>query len=184
MSAIHTEEVNGYRIQIWPDEDVGNPRTEYDNMGHMICWHTRHNLGDEHDMDTQELKAILNQKGVIYLPLFLYDHSGITMSTGNSYPYNDQWDAGQVGFIYATPADIRKNFNCKKITKAIKERALKNLQSEVEIYDLFIRGEVYGYVVHTESCWGFYGFDWCLEDARSTAKNLPALTNIEEGAVV
>lgn len=45
-----------------------------------------------------KVKAALDEK-VAMLPLFLYDHSGITMSTG---PFHCPWDSGQVGFIYMT----------------------------------------------------------------------------------
>lgn len=37
-----------YLIQIMLDDEPLNPRTDYDNFGHMVCWHSRYNLGDEH----------------------------------------------------------------------------------------------------------------------------------------
>lgn len=50
-----------------------------------------------------------------------------------------------------------------------KKAALRWLQGEVETYDMYLQGEVYGYVVdeledeedddwneNTDSCWGFY----------------------------
>ena len=44
-----------------------------------------------------------------WLPLWLYDHGGITMSCGTrSYPYNDAWDSGQVGWIVALKATLFK----------------------------------------------------------------------------
>jgi hypothetical protein len=51
----------------------------------------------------------------------------------------------------------------KRITKPILERARKNLLAEVEIYDQYLRGEIYGYGIYDEdggdidSCWGFFG---------------------------
>ena len=47
------------------------------------------------------LKELAERKNVV-LPLYLYDHSGITMSCDLTYPYNDRWDSGQVGWIYAS----------------------------------------------------------------------------------
>lgn len=45
-----------YLLQIMQDEDPLNPRTEYDNFGHMICWHSCYRLGDEHQFeDTNDL---------------------------------------------------------------------------------------------------------------------------------
>ena len=47
------------------------------------------------DLGFEDCKRLLKDK-VFYLPLYLYDHSGITMSTGS---FCDSWDSGQVGFI-------------------------------------------------------------------------------------
>ena len=34
-----------YLLQIMMDDEPLNPRTDYDNFGHMACWHRRYNLG-------------------------------------------------------------------------------------------------------------------------------------------
>ena len=34
-------------FKIYTDEDAANPRTEFDNVGTMVCWHRGYNLGDE-----------------------------------------------------------------------------------------------------------------------------------------
>jgi hypothetical protein len=43
-----------YKLKIEYDEDGLNPRTDYDNFGHMICWHSRYNLGDENNYNEPE----------------------------------------------------------------------------------------------------------------------------------
>ena len=49
----------------------------------------------------ERLMKVISQK-YLMLPLYLYDHSGITMNTtGFSCP----WDSGQVGWIYAFKED-------------------------------------------------------------------------------
>lgn len=49
-----------------------------------------------------------------------------------------------------------------------RKRAIEVMEGEVEVYDQYLRGEVYGYTlyeqedgewVEQESCWGFYGDD-------------------------
>lgn len=53
--------------------------------------------------------------------------------------------------------------------------AEKYLKSEVETYDQYLTGDVYGYVIEDkegeelDSCWGFYGEEYCLEEAKSIA---------------
>jgi hypothetical protein len=49
-----TEEYKGYTIKVEYDEDAQNPRTEWDNVGVMCCWHSRYDLGD---MDNNGLKG-------------------------------------------------------------------------------------------------------------------------------
>lgn len=48
------------------------------------------------EMYTPELIGLCEDK-VAILPLYLYDHSGLTMSTSD---FGDRWDSGCVGFIY------------------------------------------------------------------------------------
>lgn len=174
---------------ILQDTSPDNPRDSYyqENLGNMVCWHSRYNLGDKHnwddpidfaqdlalvntswsellqyikdghtknlrlvpegeryqlqsrgiydkdkwaDMDgfwfpadfsdsaaiskhlweeeqgeitdvlqemyTSELIGLCKDK-VAILPLYLYDHSGLAMSTND---FGDRWDSGCVGFIY------------------------------------------------------------------------------------
>lgn len=60
--------------------------------------------------DLKELLA--EQKDIILLPLYLYDHSGLSMSTGSfvGRAVHAEWDSGQVGYIYADHDDILNNF--------------------------------------------------------------------------
>jgi hypothetical protein len=37
---------NGHTLKIYYDTEPLNPRTDWDNIGHMCCWHTRYQLGD------------------------------------------------------------------------------------------------------------------------------------------
>ena len=54
----------------------------------------------------ERLMKVISQK-YLMLPLYLYDHSGITMNTtGFSCP----WDSGQVGWIYASKEDALREF--------------------------------------------------------------------------
>jgi hypothetical protein len=60
---------------------------------------------------------------------------------------------------------LRNVYNIKKVTKKYIDRAMKVLLAEVDTYDNYIRGEVYGYILLDEngevedSCNGFIGSD-------------------------
>ena len=92
-------------------------------------------------LSTGELFSLVEQmEGMVILPLYLYDHSGITMNTtGFSCP----WDSGKV-----TPETV--------------EKARQVLEGEVKSYDYFLTGQCYGFQlfredVEVDSCWGFLG---------------------------
>jgi hypothetical protein len=136
----------------------------------MICNHRKYDLGDKHIINFKNInswaeleKQIRRSYNVaVMLPLYLYDHSGITMNTtGFSCP----WDSGKVGYIIATKEMIRAEYGIKRINKGLLEKIEQYLIGEVKIYDQYISGDVYNFLIedmngnHIDSCGGFYGSD-------------------------
>lgn len=180
MESIEEEKYHGYTIKIYQDEEPGSPR-EWDNFGKMVCFHRGYDLGDKHDMSADDLKELVAKKDVISLPLYLLDHSGIWMNTtGFSHVDPQRWDWGQVGYIYADTDMIRKNFGVIRVTDSLKRKTRQLLETEVETFNKYITGDVYGYVIedsegnHKDSCWGFYEKpDEVLKEAKSIVKGYP-----------
>lgn len=145
------------RLEIYQDIYPADPREE-DNLGKMICWHSRYKLGDSHEFtQPSDFKKNVTEEDNLILPLFLYDHSGISMSTVQTYPYDDQWDAGQVGWIYVSKAKAKE----EDLTE---DQAYALLKIEVARYNDFLTGNVWSFsLVRTmdgkvlDSCSGFYG---------------------------
>ena len=129
------------KVVIKRDDQFESPR-EWDHLGTMICFHRRYNLGDNHKLSVHDAMKLSNSKDLIELPLYLYDHSGITIATT---PFSCPWDSGKVGFIYVTKQKAREWFGVKTITKKVKERIIAALESEVKEYDDYLRGNVYYY---------------------------------------
>lgn len=166
-------------IQIVQDENPESPR-EWDNLGKMICFHSRYRLGDKHDVNHKdygswgEMKSALSKEYAVLLPLYLYDHGGISMSVGSfiGRAQHAEWDSGQVGYIGATRKEILENYGGKKLTKDLIDKATDCLKGEVETYDSYLRGEVYGYRILgdkgevIDSCYGYYS----EEDAKKEAE--------------
>ena len=179
MSTIHSEtEYKGYNIKIKYDEDPMDPRS-YDQIGKMVCFHRRYNIGDKHDYkqgdfdNWNELRAqlIRDFRNDIILSIYMYDHSGITVSTT---PFGCRWDSGQVGFIIVDRKMLLACRGVKKITKKERELLFEVLKDEVKEYDWYVTGDAYGYCIEDkdgeeiESCWGYLGDpNYALDEARS-----------------
>ena len=211
-------QIRDITIKIERDDDTESPR-EWDNVGKMVCWHGKYNLGDEQpsvspqdyrigmveavepgfeDMiqrlehnwamtnwgaeGTKEFQERVEakiearlDKYYFILPLYLYDHSGITMSTGG---FSCSWDSGQVGFIYVSKERAREEYGFKRLTKERVQKVYEYLDNEVKTYAAYLEGDVYGYVIEggdiDDSCWGYVGPDgegWALSEALAILAN-------------
>ena len=179
MEAVDIKRIGKYEIEIIPDSDPESPR-EWDNLGTMVCQHRRYNLGDKHDYDLSNCNSWSDVKRELGYPpiilnLYLYDHSGITISCS---PFGDPWDSGQVGFIFATEETLIKEYG--RVDEEIISKAKSVLEAEVKTYDEYLRGDVYGYRIYEvctcdhghehreeiDSCWGFYGEEDCMKEAE------------------
>ena len=171
---------------------------------------------DFEELSTREKYKLVCESDKIYIQkLNLYDHSGLTISTSSDYPYNDYWDAGCVGWIYVSKekameelggipekdengefikipyehpnGNVIYSVKYTPITEENwKEVAEYYMNNEVEVYDQYLKGDVYGFKLikivtaqekcphcgevireyedeeEVDSCWGFYGD--CLEE--------------------
>ena len=128
---------------------------------------------DELEALTQKKIESRLEKYFFILPLYLYDHSGLSISTSR---FSCGWDSGQVGFIYVSKKKAREEYGFKRLTKERIKKVYAYLESEVENYDAYLQGDAYGFIVESEktdiedSCWGFLGPDgeaWAIEAALS-----------------
>ena len=195
--------MNKYTVKIKQDTDPLNPRADYDNLAVMSCTYPNYNLGDnEPDLSPEELHAILlwqdgqkeeaiqychynldedearqwlkEQDRIFALPLYLYDHSGISISTGRICT----WDSSAIGYIYLTAARARSEMQWKLLTKGRIKKLYEYMNGEIETYDQYLTGDVHGYIIEdqngdeVESCWGFFGSDYCEQEADRVVQYL------------
>jgi hypothetical protein len=179
-TSIQEQNIGDYHIKILQDVEPINPR-EWDNLGTMICFHKKYNLGDQHNYNSNdfgswdELLSQINkdQKLAVILPIYMYDHSGITISTT---PFSCPWDSGQIGFIFVSKVDALKEYGGSKLTKKLKEKLTQHLIGEVETYDQYLTGDVFGFQItlndeELDSCWGYFGTESCLNEAKSIVES-------------
>ena len=174
--SIETIDYRGYKIEVNNDVPACDPREE-DNLGTMVCFHNRYRLGDqETGLSKDDVKDIIrNTDEYISLPLYLYDHSGITMNTSG---FTCKWDSGMVGIIFISKAEVREQYGWKNLTKPRITQIETYLRNEVKTYDYFITGECYGYNIINkegedigESCGGFLGSNHEESGLLEYAKN-------------
>jgi hypothetical protein len=151
------------------DDNAFSPR-ENDNLGTIAYVSSRYELGDHHSSN-DELDDVINNKNNIVLPVYAYIHGGIALNTtGFSCP----WDSGQSGCIYVSKDKVREWFNVKRISPKLFNKVLKALVAEVEEYNMYLNGDVYGYIIkdndgnEVDSCWGFIGEDSAKEAAEES----------------
>jgi hypothetical protein len=144
---------NGNERVVVSYEEPDSPR-DWETTGVMACAHKKYALGDkdtaldiEKEGSWKACEKWLEQNALVWLPLSLYDHGGITISVGTG---GDKWDSGQVGFIYAGEADFKQaGLNPENPIEV--QRVEETLYSEVESYDQYLRGEGWGWSQQTRS---------------------------------
>ena len=119
---------------------------------------------------------------IIVLPLYLYDHSGISIKVGDFYNVglpqgHARFDSGQVGFIYVTAEDIKTNYIKKRVTKKLIKKAVELLKLEVDTYNKYLTGEVYSIVredynkdkeqVNYDIVGGYLGYDYSIKALKT-----------------
>ena len=178
-------EYEGYVIR---DEDTTNPRKAFDNFGRMVCGHRRYSMGDDFSFNPDYFDSWAevekyyrdNEDAAVILPVYLLDHSGLSVSTK---PFSCHYDSGRIGFIYATAAAVLEHFPASAVPSESDafEAARKRLEAEVETYDAYLSGNVHGWQIvdangeHVDSCFGYYGDEGRKLAAEDMRRELEAL---------
>ena len=156
--------------------EYADPRQDT-NLGVMAAHgHRRYNLGDDTPLTREVHEALLRvgpritarwlrifHGATVVLPLGLYDHGGITMYVGTTHAFDAAgWDSGIVGLTFDTP-------ETRAACGTPPERIEEVLRGEVEEYDRYLRGEVYGAVYERLHTWtredGETRTEWEAEDS-------------------
>ena len=175
------------RYDLGDEESDGNM---FEDMLYLLSHHCDIELEDEldhiHDMceargeegayneKAQEFVGDIFDKYFISAPLYLYDHSGITISMG---PFSCPWDSGCVGFIYVTRKRAEEELGLDdgdlptgrdfKNYESLDDYVVNHIfANEIKVYDQYLRGDVWYFVIEdaggdvVDSCAGFFGDDW------------------------
>lgn len=146
-------------------KDHLEPGMESRILCEMLDWFYAYQSDGEYVKATRKLKQAVEyaQSKAIIVPLYMYEHSSIALSTST---FSDPWDSGQVGFCVTGHAEFSRA--CGKVTRWTKKqiaRAEEYISAEIETFNQYINGDGYGFIIEDKngdeeaSCWGFYGDD-------------------------
>lgn len=163
---METINYRGVEIEIRPDEMSESPNEWWDNERFLVYDHRDFyvekkgfNPRDIFDyFEEHAFKKVLYQ-GYFVFTVYAYIHSGVALSLGRSrYPFNDRWDVSSTGNIL-----IKRQ---KGVWTEAKAR--KIAEGLIETWNQYLSGDVWGYNIEqfNDSCWGYYGYDTCLEEAK------------------
>lgn len=206
----------GWMCHVQRDDAPCNPRTDWDNVATMACFHPRHSLGDRleqktpgafldhlvrkcyrpedlyemlkngkckpflqdlesEDIDICDAEAVLEffhdnvdenvygadaifallEDRLVAVPMWLYDHSGLTVSCGErAYPYNDKFDSSAVGWCVLEKTKAISELGATEADW--KEKSEACIRAEVRSYDQYLQGDVWYYQLR--SCHGYCGY--------------------------
>jgi hypothetical protein len=188
----HLKTIKMNRLKVVHDSSADSPRS-WDNLGKMICFHNRYDLGDKHNYNADDYsgweemkKAIIKEENpAVILPLYLYDHSGISISTS---PFSCRWDSGQIGFVLVSKKQVVEEFGGVRVSSKKRVKIESIIEAEVKTYTQYVEGEVYGFQIVDEddevidSCYGFYGTDFATNGMLDYIDH--ELLGVAEGGVV
>jgi hypothetical protein len=134
-------------------------------------WLYDHNGSNEYEERVSKWVNAIIEKHLIYLPIYIYDHGGITINTTG---FSCGWDSGLIGYIFVSKDTVRKEYCWKRITKKRTEEILVRLRSEISLYDQYLTGDVWCYDITDSngndmddgslSC--IYGHKYAIEEAK------------------
>ena len=129
---------------------------------------SRYTLGEQNVSATTLFdleRASKDKDGDIYgFPVYAMVHGTISLRLT---PFYCPFDSGRSGIVTVDKEQV-----------ASEEEAREAAKSHVEAYSQYIGGDVYGYEItdesgeRLESCWGFYGFDYCKKEATASASHI------------
>jgi len=158
MEFMAVKRMHGYAAVVERDDCSGvNPRDDFDNLGKMYIDGSRYLRRRECD-SSQVGDAVLR----------------VPLSTR---------EEGEVGCIVAFRGDILKEYGRKRLSKRILGLARRVLEGEVDDFNRYLNGDVYGWRVYKvdddvaegdiesegkelDSCWGYFcEVDEVMQDA-------------------
>ena len=100
-------------------------------------------------MEKLELAAASGK--FVWLPISIYDHSGISIWLGGTAGHVDaRWDCSTIGFAYVEECTAEENRIPDDKYKTWQDWAYHIMQVEMKVYNHYVSGECYGWTAYDE----------------------------------
>lgn len=156
-----TIEYKGHIVRLRPDQDAESPRKCFDHLATFAFFHKKYRLGDKVEIKSEDYSGwaemerdiVRRYKPSYIAPIYMYDHSGLVLSTA---PFSDPWDSGQVGFMWITDPDIPQD----KLSGVV--------EGEIQELNLWLSGDIWMIDIDNgRACLcEVYGYDDAVEEAK------------------
>jgi hypothetical protein len=188
MEAIETTTIahdgQTYRIRVFQDPDAANPLDEWSEMGTILSLSHRHS---NFDPDGVKEAIECNPDAV---PLSYFEHGMCLWAVAGELPAGPAcpWDSvGFAGIWLPDEETLASACNYGGRTRRLFMR--KRARQACHAYTQWCNDEVYGYEIErvtvcphcasettepVDSCWGFFGLEYCLGEAKAGAQTLMA----------
>ena len=166
------------------EESPENP-LEYSDVN-LVAFHGRYTLGNQPQFKTpaefaEYIDPMLKKDQAVVFPVYMMDHSGLTVKLGPFSGSHAAWDSGKIGYVYATKQALRDFYNVKRLMKKHINKYAEYVISILDQYTSYLNGWGYGAVItvtddvgneQEESISGYYDRDEAINDALAEAKRL------------
>lgn len=169
-NAVHYEYIGNYTLVVNYDEFFYNPRHERDLTTFRMALAPHHDhlinceQGDISYSRTYDrcgyitpaddwadlLKNYLKGRDSQYIafPILKYEHGNISLSLTSMHDTADAWDYAIFGFVFAKKSDIAKEFNQKRFSKKLLEKAKDIAKADLRELEQYINNVCYRYDIY------------------------------------
>lgn len=178
---------DGYKLSVTPDTEPEDPRSWWDipptesesglPMFFIEAAHSRYNMSwnlpsrfkDVGEfVDWKESEEANPESKWRFVPIYMYEHSGIALSWT---PFNDYFDSGLLGFlVYYNDQTLADKIGI--IDLRCLEQTLKGIVSS---YFRYVEGDVWEYTIEdletgdiVDGCCGFLSEEECIAECKSS----------------
>jgi len=171
METVEEKKIGKYLIKIFPDDSAESPDAWGDESRFVVFEHRQFQVEREGFEPREIFENNMKVKGYFVFQCFAYIHSGVALSVANHNFPDARWDVSSTGYWLVK----------REKGTWTRKAALKAAEGLCETWNQYLSGDVYGYKVYRittcdkgheheeelDSCWGYFGLDYCISEAMS-----------------